>query len=662
MTASKNRIFLTLLCLAMLCTTILGFSVPAYSKEAVGSQVTDEDVKTSSFQTSGRIWIAGDSIAADHSYESEADYARFVHGWGEMIGKYLTEDAQVFNKAISGQTAKFFTEESNYHDIINGIGKGDFLLIQFGHNDYKSAGTDHWELPTSTEGSYKWYLKNYYIDPALEAGAMPVLCTSVVQCRVDAETGMIGDGQAQKKFAIAMRTLYEEYLQQGIQIGFIDTYALTQTYLNCSWINKDYYYALKYDRGNTSSTSLDRVHFSEAGADMTANMIAQNLMLKYADFNRFSKNEIVDGGAGTKEEPYLISTWCQLYQIMLDDEKNTPDTYYKLTEDLYPMLQQQEWTTVFRANLDGDQHIIHNGVGTSLGAVFDENYGTISNLTLNYHLNHTASTMQAVFIKDNYGTISNCTAKGSAAYSFFGGEDHSVWNLGAFACVNHAGAIIDGCSNMLQIEVYGNVPQVFLGGIAGRNEGTISNCSNVADLLIDTYEYDTSIENPTFSKVLCCSGGIAGIVTEDSEVMNCSGTKIPENKTTLVYVINIMLADEMVAVTEEELQEMITDRNTSKEPEGSKEPGSSNPPAMPEPEESQIPSGSPEPITFVKGDLDSDKEVTLQDAQLALRIALNILEPEGTQLLAADLNGDSKVDLDEVQRILKAALKIIDKL
>ena len=86
-------------------------------------------------KTSGRIWIAGDSIAADHSYENEADYARFVHGWGEVIGNYLNENAQVFNMAISGQSAKYFVEEDNYKKIIDGIGEGDLLLIQFGHND-----------------------------------------------------------------------------------------------------------------------------------------------------------------------------------------------------------------------------------------------------------------------------------------------------------------------------------------------------------------------------------------------------------------------------------------------------------------------------------------------------------------------------------------------
>lgn len=656
MTFKKSKVVLCFLSLAMLCTTVFTDATPTYSEVTQESQATEEKAKTSDFITSGRIWIAGDSIAADHGYEDEDNYARFVHGWGEMIGNYLTEDAEVFNLAISGQTAKFFTEESNYQQIMDGIGEGDFLLVQFGHNDYKSDGTDHWELPTSTEGSYKWYLKHYYIDPALEAGAMPVLCTSVVQCRADAETGVIGDEQAQKKFAIAMRTIYEEYCEAGIEIGFIDTYALTQTYLNSSSVNRDYYYAEKYDRGNKNSTSLDRVHFSEAGANMTANMIAQNLMLMYEDFNRFSYKGTVDGGTGTKEDPYLISTWCQLYQIMQDDTRNTPDIYYKLTNNLYPMLQQQEWKTVWKANLDGGTFKMYNAVGNSLSAVFDENYGTISNLNLSYNLNHTSKVMQALFVKENYGTIRQCTASGNAAISYFEGTFDSVWNLGTFACVNHEGAAIEECSNYLDVTAYGTVPNVFLGGVAGYNKGTISKCNNTGELIIDTYEYDTSVKNPTYPQVVCCSGGIAGITVDASAIDSSTSSELPVNKTTLVNNVNVILAGNIVPVTEEELQGMLEALKPSEEPNVSLAPETSQ---KPDNSQEPQPGVSDNPVTVLKGDLNSDKQVTLPDAQTALKIALRIMEPENdNQLKAADLNADGAVSMDEVQEILKASLKI----
>lgn len=669
MKVKNSKIVLTFLSFVLFCVAAFTYTTPTYSDDSQESQMTEEAVKTSDFKTSGRIWIAGDSIAADHSYEDEANYARFVHGWGEMIGNYLTEDAQVYNKAISGQTAKFFTEESNYQDIMNGIGEGDFLLIQFGHNDYKSAGSDHSTLPTNTEGSYKWYLKHYYIDPALEVGAMPVLCTSVVQCRMEAD-GTVGSEQAQKKFADAMRVLYEEYCQQGIEIGFIDTYALTQTYLGANAVDAKNLYALKYDRsyqeGGSRTTSLDHVHFSAAGADMTANMIAQNLMLLYEDFNRFSKKGVVDGGDGTVESPYLISTWCQLYQIMQDDARNTSEVYYKLTNNLLPMIQQQEWTTTFRGHLDGDNHTIYNVVGTGLHTFFDENYGTIRNLKLNYNLNHEVTDAPAAFVRDNYGIIENCNITGDIAFTCYEGLENSCWEFGGFASANHEGAAINNCINQSDMSLNGNIPLIYMGGIAGHNAGVIENCVNTGDMFIDSYEYDPKNHDPIYPEIIHVSGGIAGIEAETSKIKECSCEKMPVCMTTLKYNVQVLLQDKISPVTEAELKVILENQNPSQNPDATDAPEVSQKPQNSQnPGTSQLPQNSKEPAVTQtpgqnnKGDLDGDQKITLEDAQLALKGALKIITIEENQLKAADLNEDGKVSLDEVQRILKATLKII---
>lgn len=637
----KSKILLTILTAVLLCTSILGHSTATYSNE------TEESKKTSSFKTSGRIWIAGDSIAADHSYEDEDDYANFVHGWGEMIGSYLTDDARIFNKAISGQSAKYFIEETNYQDIMDGIGEGDILLIQFGHNDYKSAGPDHSTLPTDTEGSYKWYLKNYYIDPALQVGAMPVLCTSVVSCYFNDNT--MTENQAQSKFAEAMRVLYEEYCGQGIEIGFIDTYALTQTMLNADISSAKDYFALKYDKSSGSyttdengnrSTSLDHVHFSAKGANATADIISQNLFIMYEDLNRFNKKGLVDGGEGISDAPYLISNWAQLYQILQDDERNTPQTYYKLTQDLMPAMQQQEWETIFRANLDGAGHTIKNVVGKSLSSLFDKNYGTISNLNMEYNLNHSMDNLQFPLVGDNYGTISNCNANGTITFNYISEEETSLWDCGMFAGFNHDGAVIDSCVNNAAITTNTNVPQVYLGGTAGRNAGTINNCQNTGELCIDTF--DLSLNNaPTHTEVVCCSGGIAGIAADTSHITECISAKNPECYTTLKYVASAVLKDTIVPVTESELRTMLDEQLPTQEPGPSETPSPT------------------EPSKLLKGDLNGDAQVTLEDAQLALKLALNIITPEEDQLTTGDLNQDGTIALDEAQHILKAALNII---
>ena len=57
--------------------------------------------------------------------------------------------------------------------------------------------------------------------------------------------------------------------------------------------------------------------------------------------------------------------------------------------------------------------------------------------------------------------------------------------------------------------------------------------------------------------------------------------------------------------------------------------------------------------------MDKDGKVQLDDAQLALKIALKIEEPEEWQVVAGDLDSDGKIALNDAQEILKAALRII---
>lgn len=625
---------------AALAAVLLSVNLLGWPSAAVSSRpAAAEEKKTSDFKVSGKIWIAGDSIAADHSYENEENYQRFVHGWGEVLGNYFTSDVQVYNKAISGQTAKFFTEEENYQDIMDGIGKGDFLLIQFGHNDYKSAGADHYSLPTDTEGSYKWYLKNYYIDPALKAGAMPVLCTSVTLHSYNGES--VKEGQAQQLFAEAMEELYLEYCEQGIEIGFIDTYSLTHSYMNIEWNNSASYYANKYDRrtdeeGNRT-TSLDHVHFSERGANMAADIISQNLLLLYEDLNRFSIRGKTDGGEGTSENPYLISTWAQIYQILQDDDKNTPDTYYRLTKDIMPTVQKQDWTTHFKANLDCDGHAIKNAMNRAIDCMFDVNEGVISNVKLEYHVNHFRHRYQYPFVRENRGTIRNCTASGRIIFYSYPKEERSLWECGVFAGVNREDGLIEACSNRVEINMNTNVLAVYLGGIAGRNEGTIRQCTNEGILFADSSEWSYK-DKMVHQEVVCCAGGIAGIVSDNSNISGCSSKKLPETRTSLKYETGWIGAGEESGVTETQLKQYLEEQKASQEP------------AVSEP--------VPTTAAVMPGDVNGDEHISLHDARLALRIALNLMKPEENQIKAADLDGDGIVVLADAQKILRAALNL----
>lgn len=124
------------------------------------------------------------------------------------------------------------------------------------------------------------------------------------------------------------------------------------------------------------------------------------------------------------------------------------------------------------------------------------------------------------------------------------------------------------------------------------------------------------------------------------------------------------------ALSEEEVKEFYNQRfqgltipesKPSKEPEASEDVSGGGVSEKPEPSESattQNPSPEP-PQEDIRGDLNQDGELTLKDAQLALRAALNLVVLNDRQKKAADIDGNQRVELKDAQMILRAVLHLV---
>ena len=83
------------------------------------------------------IFVIGDSTASIYPHSGENN--RFPQtGWAQYFDKYFISDkAVVADIAMSGRSAKSYTEEDNFKVFKDNISEGDFLILQFGHNDSK---------------------------------------------------------------------------------------------------------------------------------------------------------------------------------------------------------------------------------------------------------------------------------------------------------------------------------------------------------------------------------------------------------------------------------------------------------------------------------------------------------------------------------------------
>lgn len=121
------------------------------------------------------IFLVGDSMVADHPREPTAS-------WGQILPLMLDDTVAVANYAESGATLKSFLADLRLDKVLSLIKPGDYLFIQFGHNDQKAQWPQTYVEAHTT---YRAYL-NATIAEARRRGATPVLVTSPERRNFDA--------------------------------------------------------------------------------------------------------------------------------------------------------------------------------------------------------------------------------------------------------------------------------------------------------------------------------------------------------------------------------------------------------------------------------------------------------------------------------------------
>ena len=226
------------------------------------------------------VYLVGDSTAS--AFSDSYYYPRY--GYGTQLGNYLIPDATVVNLALSGRSSKSFIVEDNYTTLKNSLKEGDYLIIGFGHNDEKSDDAARFtdaSKPYTDESSFGYYLYNYYIKLALDAGATPILCTPVVRAKTnDDYSGNEGHVTATGDYAQAIRDLGAE-----LNVSVVDLTAITKAeYIAKGYEGAKLYHAVtageSADGGATVTPnwgSIDKTHLNIYGAKFVAYSLATEL-------------------------------------------------------------------------------------------------------------------------------------------------------------------------------------------------------------------------------------------------------------------------------------------------------------------------------------------------------------------------------------------------
>ena len=218
------------------------------------------------------VWITGDSTVKNEDKDPKG-----MWGWGSQA--YTVFDSKkitCFNAAKAGRSARTFLNEGRWDRVYNSIQPGDFVLLEFGHNDiggidkdkergeiasaadtchvYRSAKTGTYELVYS----FGWYLKKF-IDDVREKGGIPILVSLTPRNEWQ-------DGKIERR-----NETYGKWYRQVVKetgCEFVDLHNLTADFLDKSCGNKEK--ALKY-------FNHDHTHTSLLGARINARNVAKGL-------------------------------------------------------------------------------------------------------------------------------------------------------------------------------------------------------------------------------------------------------------------------------------------------------------------------------------------------------------------------------------------------
>lgn len=199
------------------------------------------------------LYVIGDSTAAAYPEE------RFpLHGWAQMLQEHFdAERLRVDDQAKGGRSSKSFFEEGSWTPIRAALRRGDWVFIQFGHNDEKQGDANRFTDPATT---FPEHLRRY-VEETRAAGATPVLLTPINRNRWTSPRTM---GDTHGDYPDATRKLARE-----MGVAVIDLHKFTRkrfTRLGPDATTKLFLNLAPGEHPNYPEGKEDNTHLQETGA------------------------------------------------------------------------------------------------------------------------------------------------------------------------------------------------------------------------------------------------------------------------------------------------------------------------------------------------------------------------------------------------------------
>ena len=238
-------------------------------------------------KTKPTLFLIGDSTVKNGKGKGDGS----LWGWGSFIGEFFnTDKINVENDALGGTSSRTFQTNGLWDAVLVKIKKGDFVMMQFGHNDSsplddtaRARGTisgigmeskdtfNPIKKKQEVVYTYGWYLRKF-INDVKAKGATPIVCSSIPR-------NPVKDGKV-----VLVDDRYAGWAQEVAKAEKVDFIPLNQ-------LIKNKYSALSAPEVQTYFTEKDHTHTNEAGARLNAEAVVKGLKaLKSNRLSAYLKN------------------------------------------------------------------------------------------------------------------------------------------------------------------------------------------------------------------------------------------------------------------------------------------------------------------------------------------------------------------------------------
>lgn len=209
------------------------------------------------------VHLAGDSTMAEKLPEKRPET-----GWGEMLQKHFRADrVRVMNHAKNGRSTRLFIEQGLWRGLLDSLKAGDYVFIQFGHNDGAKDKPDRYTPPEDYRANLARFVKE-----ARERGATPVLFTPVMRRKFTKE-GVFVDQHG----------VYPGIVREvaaGLRVPLVDMHRMSERLLvgyGPEGSRKLFLQLKAGESPNYPNGVEDNTHFNPLGAELMAGLAVEGI-------------------------------------------------------------------------------------------------------------------------------------------------------------------------------------------------------------------------------------------------------------------------------------------------------------------------------------------------------------------------------------------------